>query len=63
MKLQVTIGTLTVNTTPSSLGRCFSQEDADVFNGMLTLSATLRLEGESISQYVDGVRYEIRCIK
>jgi hypothetical protein len=63
MKLQVTIGTLTVNTTPSSLGRCFNQEDTDLFNGMLTLAGTLRLEGEEVSQYVDGIRYGIRCIK
>jgi hypothetical protein len=63
MKLQVTIGTLTVNATPSSMGRCFNQEDIDLFNGMLTLASTLRLEGDEVSQYVDGVRYAIRCIK
>jgi len=63
MKLQVTIGSCTVNTTPQGLGRVFNNEDTDVFNDMLNLSATLRMEGEEISQYVGGVRYAIRCIK
>jgi len=38
MKLQVTIGSCTVNTTSQGLGRIFEQEDAAVFNDMLNLS-------------------------
>jgi len=64
MKLQVTIGNdFTMNTTPQALGRCFSQEDADILKNMLNLAGTLHLEGESINQYIDGVRYAVTVIK
>ena len=63
MKLQVTIGSCTVNTTSQGLGRIFEQEDAAVFNDMLNLSRTLCIEGDTISQYSNGVCYEIRCVK
>lgn len=64
MKLQVTIGNdFTMNTTPQGLSNCFVREDAELLKDMLNLSATLRLEGESINQYVDGVRYAITVIK
>jgi hypothetical protein len=64
MKLQVTIGNdFTMNTTPQGLGNCFTQEDATILKDMLNLSAVLHLEGESINQYIDGVRYAITVIK
>ena len=64
MKLQVTIGNdFTMNTTPQGLGNCFDREDAELLKDMLNLSAVLHLEGESINQYVDGVRYAITVIK
>jgi hypothetical protein len=64
MKLQVAIGDdFSMNTTPQALGRCFSQEDATILKDMLNLSAVLHLEGESVNQYIDGVRYAITVIK
>ena len=65
MKLQVTIGSCTVNTTSQDLGRILEQEDAAVFNDMLNLNRALCLEGNTItiSRYSNGVRYEIRCVK
>jgi hypothetical protein len=64
MKLQVTIGNdFTMNTTPQGLGNCFTQEDTTILKDMLNLSAVLHLDGESINQYIDGVRYAITVIK
>jgi hypothetical protein len=64
MKLQVTIGNdFTMNTTPQGLGNCFTQEDVTILKDMLNLSAVLHLDGESINQYIDGVRYAITVIK
>ena len=64
MKLQVTIGNdFTMNTTPQGLGNCFTQEDVIILKDMLNLSAVLHLDGESINQYIDGVRYAITVIK
>jgi len=63
MKLQVTIGSCTVNTTSEGLGRIFEQEDTAVFEDMLNLSRMLCIEGYTISQCTNGVHYKIRYVK
>jgi len=62
MKLQLTIGTCTVNTTFKGLSKVFNEEDARIFENMLTVGSSLQ-NGVRISQTIDGVDYSVRLIK
>jgi len=59
MKLRLSIGSCTVNTTPSSFSSVLCPEDAKVFGDMLC--SMLTLKGFAVTEYVNNVRYEIRC--
>ena len=61
MKLTVTIGSCTVNTTPSSFSSLFDPEDAKVLGDMLNLGIMLSQKGDIVTQYVNNVYYKIRC--
>lgn len=64
MKLQVTIGNnFSVNTTLENLGFCFSKDDTVILKDMLNMVRTLRNNGESVSQYINGNRYAITFIE
>lgn len=62
MNLRVAIDRLTVNTTPAGLSKVFQLEDSNILQDMFNLYPILN-PGSSISQYSNGVRYEIRCVK
>lgn len=62
MNLQVTIGKTKITTTPSGLVKDFHSEDSKILREMFNLYPILT-PGSTISQYTNGVRYEILCIK
>ena len=62
MNLRVAIGRLTVNTTPAGLSKVFQPEDSNILQDMFNVYPILN-PGSSISQFTNGVRYEIFCTK
>jgi len=62
MNLRVAIGRLTVNTTPAGLSKVFQPEDSKILQEMFNLYPMLT-PGSTISQFTNGVRYEILCTK
>lgn len=62
MKLQLSIGDCTVNTTFKGLSKVFDEEDSKVFEDMLIIGGALR-GGDTVSQTIGGVNYSVRLIK
>ncbi len=63
MKLQVSLGECTVNTTPAGIRQMFQPQDAAIFAQLVGLSLRLCGEqGQMICQRVHGIDYQIRVM-
>ena len=63
MKLQVSLGECTVNTTPAGIRLIFQPQDAAIFSELVGLCLRLSgRQGQQISQRVHGIDYQIRVM-